>query len=85
MKYFVIEVSAVNHDTITKAITEKEDKDLALVLFHQIRASQLITKDLTYGYAEVIDETGTIIIKEWSGREPEPEPENTRRTCQENK
>ncbi|MBO7731922.1 MAG: hypothetical protein J6S67_05200 [Methanobrevibacter sp.] len=74
MKYFVIEAAAVNYDAIAKAITEKEDRDSALMLFHQIRASQLANKDLTYGLAEVIDEAGGMLIKEWSGSTVEPEP-----------
>lgn len=72
MKYFVIEASAVNNGAIAKAITEKEDRDSALMLFHQIRASQLANKDLTYGLAEVIDEAGGVYIKEWSGSTVEP-------------
>lgn len=72
MKYFVIEASAVNYGAIAKAITEKEDRDSALMLFHQIRASQLANKDLTYGLAEVIDEAGGVYIKEWSGNTVEP-------------
>ena len=82
MKYFVIEAAAVNYGAIAKAITEKDTRDEALMLFHQVRVSQLANSALTYGLAEVIDETGGVYIKEWSGStvvptEPEPEPENT--------
>lgn len=72
MKYFVIEAAAVNYSAIAKAITEKEDRDSALMLFHQICASQLANKDLTYRLAEIIDETGGVYIKEWSGSTVEP-------------
>ena len=82
MKYFVIEAAAVNYGAIAKAITEKDTRDEALMLFHQVRASQLANSELTYGLAEVIDEAGGVYIKEWNGStvvppEPEPEPENT--------
>jgi len=75
MKYFVIEASAVSYGAIAKAITEKEDRDSALMLFHQVRASQLANSDLTYGLCEVIDEIGGVVIKEWSGSTTNPEPE----------
>ena len=80
MKYFVIEAAAVNYGAIAKAITEKDTRDEALMLFHQVRASQLANSALTYGLCEVIDETGGVNIKEWNGStvvhpEPEPEPE----------
>lgn len=72
MKYFVIEAAAVNHSAIAKAITEKDTRDEALMLFHQVRASQLANSELTYALAEVIDETGSVYIKEWSGSTVEP-------------
>lgn len=75
MKYFVIEAAAVNYGAIAKAITEKDTRDEALMLFHQVRASQLANKDLTYGLAEVIDEVGSVVIKEWNGSTINPEPE----------
>lgn len=78
MKYFVIEAAAVNHGDVAKAITEKDTRDEALMLFHQVRASQLANSELTYGLAEVIDETGGIYISEWSGSTVVPsEPEST--------
>ena len=73
MKYSVIEASAVNYGAIAKAITEKDTRDEALMVFHQIRASQLVNKNLTYALAEVIDETGSVCIREWSGSTVEPE------------
>ena len=82
MKYFVIEAAAVNYGAIAKAITEKDTRDEALMLFHQVRASQLANSELTYALAEVIDETGGVYIKEWNGSTvvpPEPE-ENTEPT-----
>ena len=67
MKYFVVEASSVNNGAIAKAITEKDSKNEALMLFHQIRASALANPDVTYSLAEVIDESGAVVIKEWSG------------------
>lgn len=67
MKYFVIEVSSVNHGTIAKAITTKNTREEALMVFHQVRASALANPDVTYSLCEVIDETGGVYIKEWSG------------------
>lgn len=37
------------------------------MLFHQIRASALANPDVTYSSAEVIDESGAVVIKEWNG------------------
>ena len=78
MKYFVIEAASVNYGAIAKAITEKEDRDSALMLFHQIRASQLANSEITYAMAEIIDEAGGVYKVEWNGSTvvpPEPEPE----------
>ena len=67
MKYFVIEASSVSNGAIAKAITEKDSRDESLMLFHQVRASALANPDVTYSLCEVIDESGNILIKEWSG------------------
>lgn len=69
MKYFVIEASSVNHGTIAKAITTKNTKDEALMMFHQVRASALANPDVTYSLCEVIDESGNILIKEYTKKE----------------
>ena len=37
------------------------------MLFHQVRASALANPDVTYSLCEVIDESGAIVIKEYSG------------------
>lgn len=67
MKYFVIEVARVNNGAIAKAITEKDSRDEAFMIFHQTRASSLANPDVTYSLCEVIDESGNVLIKEWSG------------------
>lgn len=67
MKYFVIEASSVSNDAIAKAITEKDTKEEALMLFHQVRASALANPNMTYSLCEVIDESGGLVIREWSG------------------
>lgn len=75
MKYFVIEAAAVSYGAIAKAITEKEDRDSALMLFHQVRASQLANTNITYAMAEIIDEAGGVYKAEWNGSaEVPPEP-----------
>ena len=67
MKFFVIEAASVSNGPIAKAITEKDSRDEALMLFHQVRASALANPDVTYSLCEVIDESGAIVIKEYSG------------------
>lgn len=67
MKYFVIEATSVNNGAIAKAITEKDTREGALMLFHQVRASALANPDVTYSLCEVIDESGGLVIREWSG------------------
>ena len=39
------------------------------MLFHQVRASALANPDVTYSLCEVIDESGNILIKEYSKKE----------------
>jgi len=73
MKYFVIEAASVNHGAIAKAITEKDTRDEALMLFHQIRASALANPEVTYSMCTVMDEAGGVFKNEWSGSTAEPE------------
>jgi len=64
MKYFVLEATSVNNGAIAKAITEKDTRDEALMVYHQTRASALANTNVTYSLCEVIDEAGNILIKE---------------------
>lgn len=75
MKYFIVEASSVNYGPIAKAITEKDTRESALMVFHQARASALANPDVTYSLCEVMDESGGLVIKEWSGSTVKPEPE----------
>lgn len=61
--YFVIEVSKVN-DQYIKVVTEKENYNEALMLFHQIRSSQFANVNVKYGMAMVTDEVGYVSAKE---------------------
>ena len=66
MKYFVIEATSVNNGAIAKAITEKDTREEALMVYHQTRASTLANANVTYSLCEVIDEAGNILIKEYT-------------------
>lgn len=66
MKYFVIEATSVNNGAIAKAITEKDTREEALMVYHQTRASALANTNVTYSLCEVIDESGNIVIKEYT-------------------
>lgn len=66
MKYFVIEATSVNNGAIAKAITEKDTRDEALMVYHQTRASALANTNVTYSLCEVIDESGNVVIKEYT-------------------
>lgn len=66
MKYFVIEATSVNNGAIAKAITEKDTREEALMVYHQTRASALANTNVTYSLCEVIDESGTVVIKEYT-------------------
>ena len=69
MKYFVIEATSVNNGAIAKAITEKDTREEALMVYHQTRASALANSNVTYSLCEVIDEAGNILIKEYTTTE----------------
>ena len=69
MKYFVIEATSVNNGAIAKAITEKDTREEALMVYHQTRASALANSNVTYSLCEVIDEAGNILIKEYTKTE----------------
>lgn len=69
MKYFVIEATSVNNGAIAKAITEKDTREEALMVYHQTRASALANTNVTYSLCEVIDEAGNILIKEYTKTE----------------
>lgn len=66
MKYFVIEATSVNNGAIAKAITEKDTREEALMVYHQTRASALANTNVTYSLCEVIDESGYVVIKEYT-------------------
>lgn len=66
MKYFIIEATSVNNGAIAKAITEKDTREEALMVYHQTRASALANTNVTYSLCEVIDESGNIVIKEYT-------------------
>ena len=66
MKYFIIEATSVNNGAIAKAITEKDTREEALMVYHQTRASALANTNVTYSLCEVIDEAGNILIKEYT-------------------
>jgi len=76
MKYFVIEAASVNHGAIAKVITEKDTRDEALMLFHQVRASALANPEVTYSLCEVVDESGGVYKSEFSGSTETPESSN---------
>lgn len=69
MKYFIIEATSVNNGAIAKAITEKDTREEALMVYHQTRASALANTNVTYSLCEVIDEAGNILIKEYTKTE----------------
>ena len=69
MKYFVVEATSVNNGAIAKAITEKDTREEALMVYHQTRASALANSNVTYSLCEVIDEAGNILIKEYTKTE----------------
>lgn len=66
MKYFIIEATSVNNGAIAKAITEKDTREEALMVYHQTRASALANTNVTYSLCEVIDESGNVVIKEYT-------------------
>lgn len=66
MKYFVLDCSSVSGGAIAKAVTEKDSKDEALMVFHQTRASALSNKNITYALCEVVDESGNVVAKEFT-------------------
>lgn len=69
MKYFIIEATSVNNGAIAKAITEKDTREEALMVYHQTRASALANPNVTYSLCEVVDESGTVVIKEYTKTE----------------
>ena len=63
MKYYVFETSIANGQQAS-AITVKEDRIDALMLFHQIRASAYANPSVTYSLTMVLDYWGNEVIKE---------------------
>ena len=72
MEYYVFETAIANGQQAS-AITVKEDRIEALMLFHQIRASAYANPAVTYSLTMVLDYWGNEVIKE-SYQRPEPEP-----------
>ena len=63
MKYYVFETAIANGQQAS-AITVKEDRIDALMLFHQIRASAYANSAVTYSLTMVLDYWGNEVIKE---------------------
>lgn len=70
MVYYVFETAIANGQQAS-AITVKEDRIEALMLFHQIRASAYANPAVTYSLTMVLDYWGNEVIKE-SYQRPEP-------------
>lgn len=69
-KYYVFETSVSNGQQAT-ATTIKNNWEEALMLFHQIRASCLANKAVTYSLTILMDEWGNISQKESYVRQEE--------------
>ena len=72
MRYYVFE-TAVADGSQAFATTPKDDYNEALMLFHQIRASVLANKNVTYSLTMIIGESGHVIQTEGSGSLEPPE------------
>ena len=70
MVYYVFETAIANGQQAS-AITVKEDRIEALMLFHQIRASAYANPAVTYSLTMVLDYWGNEVMKE-SYQRPEP-------------
>ena len=71
-KYYVFETAIVDGQQAT-ATTIKTSWEEALMLFHQIRASCLANKAVTYSLTILMDEWGNISQKESYVRQQEEE------------
>ena len=69
-KYYVFETAIANGKQAT-ATTIKNNWEEALMLFHQIRASCLANKAVTYSLTILMDEWGNISQKESYVRQEE--------------
>ena len=75
MKYFVLETATVNGQQAS-AVTMKENYEEALMLYHQIRASSLANKNVSYALAQLIDEHGAVYQVEYHYNPPEGSESN---------
>jgi hypothetical protein len=62
-KYYVFETAVADGQQAT-AVTIKEKREDALMLFHQIRASAYANPAVTYSLTMVLDYWGNEVIKE---------------------
>lgn len=63
LKYYVFE-TAVADGQQASAVTIKEKREDALMLFHQIRASAYANQSVSYSLTMILDTWGNEVIKE---------------------
>lgn len=63
MTYFVTELASYN-GAYAPNITAKNSYNEALMLFHQVRASQLANSAIEYCFAQLVDATGRVYMTE---------------------
>ena len=66
MMYYVFETAVANGQQ-ANAVTVKDDYNMALMLFHQIRASVYANPAVTYSLTMIIGESGHVLMTESSG------------------
>ena len=62
MRHFVIEVKTTTEDTV-RNITEKPDRQHALMLFYQTLAAMMADEDVLVGFCTVLDDTGKQLLE----------------------
>ena len=71
-KFYVVE-TAITADGQANAVTVKDSKNEALMVFHQTRASALANPAVIYSMAAVLDGYGNTVIREYSNNETKQE------------
>lgn len=63
LKYYVFETAVADGQQAT-AVTIKEKREDALMLFHQIRASAYANQSVSYSLTMILDTWGNEVIRE---------------------
>lgn len=74
MKYYLVKLLTNSQGQDGSSVSVFDNKDSALVAYHQILAAYHNASDVLYAIVQIVNELGNVEIMEIVDHKPEPEP-----------